>query len=64
MKTYNIKGMKCQHCRQKAEDAIKNVEGVESVTVNLESATAQVEGTATDEAIAEAVEEVGFFVED
>ncbi len=59
-KTYQIKGMNCNHCRAAAEKAIAAVEGVTAVTVELASATAQVEGSASPEAIIKAVEEVGF----
>ena len=45
-----------------AEKAIKSVTGVTSVTVDLQKKEAYVEGTATDEAIRAAVEEVGFRV--
>ena len=62
MKTYKIEGMNCNHCRMSAEKAIKSVAGVTSVTVDLQKKEAYVEGTATDEDIRAAVEEVGFRV--
>lgn len=58
--TYTIKGMNCNHCRMTAENALKEVEGVTSATVVLETDEAQVEGTATEEALRQAVEKVGF----
>lgn len=58
--TYTIKGMNCNHCRMTAENALKEVEGVTSATVVLETGEAQVEGTATEEALRQAVEKVGF----
>lgn len=58
--TYTIKGMNCNHCRMTAENALKEVEGVTSATVVLETGEARVEGTATEEALRQAVEKVGF----
>ncbi len=57
---YQIKGMNCNHCRTTAENAIAAVEGVTSVTVDLATATARVEGTASDADVVAAVEKVGF----
>ena len=60
MKTYHIKGMTCNHCRQSAEKAILNVKGVSSATVSLDKGEAYVEGTASQEDICKAIEEIGF----
>ncbi len=60
MKVYHIEGMSCNHCRMSAEKAIQSVEGVTSVTVDLQTKEAHVEGTAPAEAICKAIEEVGF----
>ncbi len=57
---YNIKGMSCNHCRTNVERAISQLSGVESVSVDLASATATVTGTADREEIKEAVEAIGF----
>lgn len=58
--TFIINGMNCNHCRTSAEKAILSVPGVTSASVDLATKVAQVEGTATAEAIRKAVEEVGF----
>ena len=58
--TFIINGMNCNHCRTSAEKAILSVPGVTSASVDLATKVAQVEGTATAEAICKAVEEVGF----
>lgn len=63
MKTYKITGMKCDHCRQAVENAIKAVKGVTSAKVDLPSATAQVEGDATDDDVKAAVTAAGFRAE-
>lgn len=39
----SINGMTCGHCRQKAEDALKAVDGVWAVAVDLEAASAEVD---------------------
>ncbi|MBD5234057.1 MAG: heavy metal-associated domain-containing protein [Bacteroidales bacterium] len=58
--TYTIKGMNCPHCRASVEKAIAGVEGVEEVSVSLADGNATVSGTATADAIAEAVRLAGF----
>lgn len=57
---YHIEGMSCNHCRMSAEKAILAVDGVTTATVDLQTKEAHVEGTATDEAIIKAIEEIGF----
>lgn len=58
--TFIINGMNCNHCRTTAEKAILSVAGVTSASVDLATKVAIVEGTATNESICKAVEEVGF----
>lgn len=60
---YKIKGMNCQHCRASVEKGIAALEGVKSVTVDLASGIARVEGTATREEIASCVRALGFDME-
>ena len=57
---FTIKGMNCSHCAKNAENAIRKVEGIESVSVDLASETATIEGSASDEEIIAAVEALGF----
>lgn len=57
---YHIEGMNCNHCRMSAEKALLSVEGVTSASVDLASKEARVEGTASKEALAKAISEVGF----
>lgn len=64
IRTYTIKGMSCNHCRNNTEKVIRTVEGVESVTVNLQSGIATVTGSDIDDAaVKEAVESIGFSAE-
>jgi copper chaperone len=37
-----IDGMSCSHCRMRVEKALKAVDGVEEVIVNLDNGTAEV----------------------
>ncbi len=57
---YNIQGMNCHHCRASVEKAIAQTPGVESVSVDLDSAKATVNGSATPESIISAVHSAGF----
>lgn len=41
---YSVSGMNCNHCKTNVERAIRSVEGVEEVIVDLASATARVTG--------------------
>ena len=41
--TLNIGGMTCNHCKMKVEKALKTVDGVEEVQVNLEAGQAEVQ---------------------
>ncbi len=59
-KTYHIEGMNCNHCRAAAEKALQAVPGVESASVSLEDKQALVTGTASEEALRKAIDEVGF----
>lgn len=61
---YHIQGMTCNHCRMHAEQTLRSVAGVTSATVDLQSKEAVVEGTATREALAEAIEAIGFTLTD
>lgn len=62
MKTIIIEGMHCQHCVKAVTEALQAVEGVSSVAVSLEAKNAVVEGTAANEALKEAIEDIGFDV--
>lgn len=58
--TYIIEGMNCNHCRMAAEKALRSVAGVVNASVTLETKKAVVEGSASREELAKAVEEIGF----
>lgn len=59
----SINGMTCGHCRQKAEDALKAVDGVWAAAVDLESGSAEVDyddSRADTAALIAAVEAAGY----
>lgn len=57
---FKVTGMMCNHCKAHVENAIRSVNGVESVSVDLASGTATVEGSADAKAIIAAVEATGY----
>ena len=57
---FKVDGMMCNHCRANVENAIKSVEGVTDVTVDLASGTASVQGNASDESIIQAISDRGY----
>ena len=60
MTELTIEGMTCGHCRKSVEEALKNVDGVSSVDVDLDAGRARVEVTANASALVAAVEAEGY----
>ncbi len=63
MKKYNVTGMSCAACSARVEKAVSAVDGVESCAVNLLTNSMNVEGSASDTAIIEAVVAAGYGAE-
>lgn len=57
---FKVEGMMCNHCRANVESAIKSVDGVTDVSVDLASGTASVQGSASDESIIQAISDRGY----
>lgn len=57
---YRVTGMNCNHCRTNVERAIRSVTGVTEVTVSLADEEARVEGDYDEEALLQAVRQLGF----
>lgn len=59
-----VEGMSCGHCVNHVKNALEELSGVTSVTVDLESKTAVVEasGDLSDETIKAAIEDAGYEV--
>ena len=66
IKTIFIEGMSCGHCSKRVEEALESVNGVKSVSVNLEEKKAEVvlKKDIANEILKNAVEDVGFEVVD
>src|SRR5574344_1913646 len=60
MEKYNITGMSCAACSSHVENAVRDVSGVSSVSVNLLTNSMNVEGTASESDIVHAVEKAGY----
>lgn len=63
MKKYNITGMSCAACSARVEKAVLAVCGVESCSVNLLTNSMNVEGSASEQEIIDAVTAAGYGVE-
>ena len=59
-KEYKIKGMSCAHCKATVEKNVALIPGVTSVTVDLPSGTAFVEGDHDSNAVIERIKSLGF----
>lgn len=59
-KVINIEGMHCIHCAKSVKRAIAEIDGVESVTVDLDNKTATVKGKVPTELIHKAISSLGF----
>lgn len=57
---YHIKGMSCAHCKATVEKNLARIEGVTSVTVDLPSGVAFVEGEHDRDAVIGKIREIGF----
>ena len=60
MEQFNVTGMSCAACSARVEKAVKKVPGVTGCSVSLLTNSMGVEGTATDAAIIQAVQEAGY----
>ena len=60
MKQYLVTGMSCAACSARVEKAVSGLEGVTSCSVSLLTNSMGVEGTASDEAVIQAVVDAGY----
>ncbi|MEZ0536663.1 heavy-metal-associated domain-containing protein [Caldicellulosiruptoraceae bacterium PP1] len=63
-KKISIEGMTCQHCVRRVENALKELDGVKSVKVDLAGKSAEVELTQDidNQKIIAAIDDVGYEV--
>lgn len=58
-----VEGMSCNHCVMAVTNALKEIEGVSNVDINLENKEVEVSGdNLSEEILKEAVEEAGYDV--
>ncbi len=61
--TYNVPDISCNHCKQAIETEVAQVQGVQSVEVDVQTKTVTVSGEPLDEAaIIGAIDEAGYEV--
>lgn len=60
--TFTVVGMSCGHCVQAVEEAVGAIDGVESVTVDLDSGlvTVQSDTAIPTDVVASAVDDAGY----
>jgi copper chaperone len=59
---YTVPDISCGHCKQAIESEVGQVEGVDSVVVDIDQRTVTVDGTAGEDAIVGAIQEAGYEV--
>jgi copper chaperone len=57
---FRVQDISCDHCKRALEDELGDLEGIESVSVDVATKTVEIEGTASDEAITAAIVEAGY----
>lgn len=60
IKVFDIEGMRCIHCAKGVKRAVAELDGIESIIVNLDAKQATIKGSATDEDIIKAIDRIGF----
>lgn len=60
---YSVSGMTCQHCVDAITSEVRQVDGVNSVVVDLAAKTVTVDGGADDAAVRAAIDEAGYSVD-
>ena len=63
MQKYNVTGMSCAACSARVDKAVRNIEGVDEVAVNLLTNSMNVEGQVDCQAVVAAVEAAGYGAE-
>ena len=58
--TFDVRGMTCDNCVQHVTRAVRELAGVDGVTVSLAAKSAIVEGTVDPKAVIAAIEEEGY----
>ncbi len=62
MTTISIKGMSCQHCVASVKKALKKIQEISNVEVNLDKAEASYDGDVNAEVVKKRIAQIGFEV--
>lgn len=63
VRTFQVQGMTCEHCVASVTEEVGDVDGVDSVAVDLASGRVRVTGRGfSDEAVISSVEDAGYTV--
>ena len=57
---FNVENMKCSGCSANVEKALTDIDGVESVRIDLEAKTVSVEGDINAASIADIISRAGY----
>ena len=60
IRTYDVPGISCAHCKQSIEGELASLTGVASVDVDVEAKTVRVTGPVTDDAVRAALDDIGY----
>ena len=61
--TLSVDGMACGSCEEAVENAVADLDGVESVAADNTTDTVEIEGDVDGDAAADAIEEAGYAVD-
>jgi len=62
IRTYDVPGISCGHCKAAIEAEVGALSDVTTVTVDIDARTVSVDGEATDDAVRAAIDEAGYEV--
>ncbi|MFW5799670.1 MAG: heavy-metal-associated domain-containing protein [Spirochaetota bacterium] len=62
--TIKVEGMMCNHCAMRVEKAIKSIEGVKDVSINLEDGTVTISGDFDETKIEDVIFDEGYKIVD
>lgn len=61
-RTYDVPAISCGHCKEAIEGSVAQLEGVDTVAVDIEAKSVTVAGDAPDEAVVAAIDDAGYEV--
>src|SRR5690606_11490236 len=59
-RTYDVPAISCGHCKEAIEAAVAQLDGVDTVAVDIDAKTVTVAGDAPDEAVVAAIDDAGY----